>query len=194
MSLPLFPVFLKLEGRAVLLVGGGRIAAARLPALLAAGASVTVVAPLVRDEVAAQPVRVERRGFRPEDLDGAWLVVAAADRETNRAVAEAAERARVFVNAVDDVESASVYTGGVLRRGGVTVAVSTEGRAPALAGLMREALEALLPDDPSGWVEVAARTRLEQRQAGVPISQRRPLLLRALEELYASRPVNEATW
>jgi len=191
MSLPLFPVFLKLEARQVLLVGGGRVAASRLPALLASGASVTVVAPEVRDEVAAQPVRVERRAFRPDDLDGAWLVVAAADRETNRAVAEAAERRRVFVNAVDDVQSASVYTAGVLRRGGVTVAVSTEGRAPALAGLLREALEAVLPEDVSAWVEVAARARREQRQAGVPLAQRRPLLLRALEELYESR--QEAT-
>ena len=191
MSLPLFPVFLKLEARQVLLVGGGRVAASRLPALLASGASVTVVAPEVRDEVAAQPVRVERRAFRPDDLDGAWLVVAAADRETNRAVAEAAESRRVFVNAVDDVHSASVYTGGVLRRGGVTLAVSTEGRAPALAGLLREALEAVLPDDVSTWVELAARARREQRQAGVPLAQRRPLLLRALEELYESR--QEAT-
>ncbi len=192
MSLPLFPVFLKLEDRAVLLVGGGQVAAARLPVLLASGASVTVVAPEVRDEVAAQPVRVEHRAFRPDDVDGAWLVVAAADRQTNRAVAEAAARRRVFVNAVDDVESASVYTGGVLRRGGVTVAVSTEGRAPALAGLLREALEALLPDDASAWVEVAARVRLEQRQAGVPMARRRPLLLRALDDLYSAPSVDEA--
>ena len=184
---PLFPVFLRLDGRDVLVVGGGRVAAARLPALLASGAVITVVAPEVCHEVGSLPVRIERRAFRPEDADGSWLIVAAADRETNRAVAFAAARRRVFVNAVDDVEAASVYSGGVLRRGGVTIAVSTGGRAPALAGLLREALEALIPEEVSRWVEVAARARHQQKQAGVSISQRRPLLLRALDRLYADR-------
>ncbi len=192
MPLPLYPVVLDLQGRAVLVVGAGRVAAGRLPALLAGGASVTVVAPDVLDEVAALPVRLERRHFRPDDLDGRWLAVAAADRETNRTVADAAARRRVFLNAVDDVEAASAYAGGVLRRGGVTVAISTGGRAPALAGLLREALEAVIPQDASRWLEVAARARLEQRQAGVPMPQRRPLLLRALERLYADRAPRES--
>jgi uroporphyrin-III C-methyltransferase / precorrin-2 dehydrogenase / sirohydrochlorin ferrochelatase len=88
---------------------------------------------------------------------------------------------------VDDPAHGSVYTGGVLRRGGVTIAVSTEGRAPALAGLLREALETVIPQDVGDWVEAGATLREEQRKARVPMNERRPLLLQALNRLYARR-------
>ena len=101
----------------------------------------------------------------------------------NRRVAAAAEERRIFVNAVDDAERASAYMGGVLRRGGVTIAVSTEGRAPALAGLLREGLEAVVPDDIESWVDVARRLRRSSAPTGVPMADRRPLLLRALNRL-----------
>lgn len=182
----LYPVFLKLVGRRVLVVGGGRVASGRIPALLSAGALVVVVAPEVRAEIAALSIVIERRPFRPADLDGAWLVVAAAPPEVNRCVGAAAEARRVFVNAVDDPRSATAYTAGVLRRSGVTVALSTDGRAPALAGLLREALEAALPEDTAEWLAVAQTLRLEQKAAGVPLERRRPLLLEALNRLYAT--------
>ena len=90
----------------------------------------------------------------------------------------------IFVNAVDDTASAAAYLGGVVRKAGVTVAVSTDGRAPALAGLLREALEAVLPDDLDQWVEAAFRLRSRWRADNVPMAERRPQLLRALEEIY----------
>jgi uroporphyrin-III C-methyltransferase/precorrin-2 dehydrogenase/sirohydrochlorin ferrochelatase len=99
-------------------------------------------------------------------------------------VAVAAEARRIFVNTVDDPEQASAYAAGVLRRGGVTVAVSTGGRAPALAGLLREALDAVLPEDAAEWVAAAQDLRLRQRAEGVAFGERRPLLLRALNRLY----------
>ena len=183
----LFPVFLKLGGRRVLLVGAGPVAEAKLQGLLAAGAEVTVVAPEVREEIAASPVRLERRGFRPADVVGAWLVVAAAPPEVNREVLVAAESSGVFVNAVDDPAHATAYTGGVVRRGGVTVAISTEGRAPALAGLLREALDAVIPEEIDTWVAQGAALRAKQKQARVPMGERRPLLLRALNRIYEGR-------
>jgi len=184
---PLFPVFLRLEGRRVVLVGGGRVATGKLEGLLATGAAVTVVAPETSLEVDRAPVELRRRPFVASDLDGAWLVVAAATPEVNRLVREAAEERRVFVNAVDDPASASAFTGGVLRRGGITVAVSTEGRAPALAGLLREGLDALVPDEVEEWVREARSLREKQRRAGVPMPRRRPALLEALNRLYAGR-------
>ena len=190
-SSPLFPVFLKLRGRRVLLVGGGPVARGKLAGLLEAGAWVTVVAPEVRPEIEAADVTVVPRAFTPADLDGAWLVVAAAPPEVNRAVAAAAEDRGVFVNAVDDPAPASAYTGGVFRRGGITIAVSTEGRAPALAGLLREALEAVIPDEVASWVEEAQRLRQRQKADGVPMGRRRPLLLEALNRLYAARGSEE---
>ena len=188
----LLPVFLKLEGRSVLLVGGGAVARAKLPDLLRAGARVTVVAPEVHAEIRASTVTVVARRFLPGDIDGAWLVVAAASPEVNRDVAAAAEERRVFVNAVDDADRASAYTAGVFRRGGLTIAVSTGGRAPALAGLLREGLEALVPEDVEAWVAAAQELRQAQRATGVPMTERRPRLLAALNRLYEAKGVEVA--
>jgi uroporphyrin-III C-methyltransferase/precorrin-2 dehydrogenase/sirohydrochlorin ferrochelatase len=185
----LFPAFLKLSGRPVLVVGAGPVAASKLEGLLAAGAVVTVVAPEAQPEIEASGVRIERRPFAVRDLEGAFLVIAAATPEVNRSVAAAAEARGVFVNAVDDPRNASLYLGGVVRRGGVTLAVSTDGVAPALAGLLREALEVVLPEELDGWIAEAQRLRAEQKAAGVPMSERRPRLLRALNGLYAARGV-----
>jgi uroporphyrin-III C-methyltransferase / precorrin-2 dehydrogenase / sirohydrochlorin ferrochelatase len=187
---PLFPAFLKLEGRPVLVVGAGPVAASKLDGLLAAGAKVTVVALEVRPEIERAPVRVERRAFVPADLDGVFLAIAAATPAVNRAVRMAADPRAVFVNAVDDVENASLYLGGVLRRGGVTLAVSTDGQAPALAGLLREALEAVIPEELEAWVEEASRVRAQQKAEGIPMAVRRPLLLEALNRLYADRALS----
>jgi len=171
----------------VLVVGGGPVAASKLAALKAAGAEVTVVAPDVCEAVEAAGVRVERRGFEPSDLEGAWFVVAAAPPEVNRRVSEEAERRQVFVNAVDDPANASVYLGGVVRRGGVTLGISTDGAAPALAGLLREALDVLLPRDLETWSERAHELRRSWRERAVPMDARRPELLEALNALYESR-------
>jgi uroporphyrin-III C-methyltransferase / precorrin-2 dehydrogenase / sirohydrochlorin ferrochelatase len=179
-----YPVFLRLNGREVLVVGAGNVAAGKLDGLLASGARVTVVAPRVADELRRPGVRIEEREFSAEDLDGKWFVVAAAPPEVNRAVARAAESRGVFVNAVDDTDSASAWLGGVLRKGGITAAISTGGRSPALAGLLREALEALIPDDVESWARVALELRVHWKADAVPVGLRRPLLLRALNELY----------
>jgi len=130
-------------------------------------------------------VRIERRPFEASDLDEAWWVVAAAPPEVNRQVLAAAESRRVFVNAVDDPRHATAYAGGVVRRDGVTIAISTEGRAPALAGLIREALDAWLPADLDRWMAAADDARRSWKEQGVPMEHRRPLLLETLNRLYA---------
>ena len=183
----LFPIFLKRGGRVVLLVGGGPVAAGKLRGLLDAGATVKVVAPDVRPEILDAPVEIFRRPFAPSDLEGVSFVVAAAPPDVNRAVAAAAHDKGLFVNAVDDIESASAYAGAVFRRAGVTVAISTDGEAPALAGLIREALETLLPEDLEQWMQVARESRRHWLAEGVPMAERRPQLLDALNELYRVR-------
>jgi uroporphyrin-III C-methyltransferase/precorrin-2 dehydrogenase/sirohydrochlorin ferrochelatase len=182
-----FPVFLKLAGRRVLVVGGGPVAASKLRGLLDADATVVVVAPDVVEEIAAAPVEILRRPFVPEDLEGISFVVAAAPPDVNREVAAAAHPRGLFVNAVDDMENATAYMGAIVRRAGVTMALSTDGEAPALAGLMREALEALLPDDLDAWVSSAREARRDWLARGVPMAERRPLLLEALVALYEKR-------
>lgn len=183
----LYPLFLRLDGRRVVLVGGGALAAGKLAGLREAGASVTVVAPEIRDELRLDGVTLVERAFVPSDLDGAHLVVAAATQKVNARVAQAAAERRIFVNAVDDVDAASAFGGGVVRRGGVTIAISTDGAAPALAGLLREGLDAVLPDDLGDWVETGRVVRSLWKEAAVPIPGRRPLLLRAINDIYESR-------
>jgi uroporphyrin-III C-methyltransferase/precorrin-2 dehydrogenase/sirohydrochlorin ferrochelatase len=183
---PLLPLFVKLAGRDVVVAGGGSMAAVRVRQLVEAGARVTVVAPSVRDEAARGVTAVLRRAFRPADLDGAWFAVAAATPEVNREVARAAEERRVLVNAVDDPETATAYTGGVVRRGEAVVAISTGGRAPALAGLLREAIDAVLPRELGRWVATAEARRADWKRDRIPLATRRPLLLRELNALYDS--------
>jgi len=202
----LLPLFLNLSGRTVLLVGGGPVATAKLRQLLASGARVRVIAPDVTEgiasllprsllgddhagERAAPQLSVERRPFEPADLDDVWLVVAAATPEVNRQVAGAAERRRLFVNAVDDPANATAFLSGVVRRDGVTLAVSTAGVAPALTALLREGLDALLPEDLAAWMWQARASRRAWKRHGIPMDARKPLLLRALNDLYQDATV-----
>ncbi len=188
----LYPVFLKLAGVRVVVVGAGPVAASKLASLSQTGAVITVIAPVIssamRDAVrtsGGQPgVAIVERGFAAADLDGARWVIAAATPEVNREVAVAATARGLFVNAVDDVGSATAYLGAVIQRGPVELAISTSGLAPALAGLVREALEALLPDDLERWIDVARAARADWKRAGIPMAERRPLLLRALDRIY----------
>jgi uroporphyrin-III C-methyltransferase/precorrin-2 dehydrogenase/sirohydrochlorin ferrochelatase len=180
----LLPAFLKLEGRRVLLVGGGRVAASKLPALLRAGADVTVVSPDVVPEISAAGVVVHRRAFVESDLDGVWYVVSAATPDVNRHVGAAAEARRLFVNAVDDPRHATAYAAATVRRGYVTLAVSTGGRAPGLAALIARGVERLLPEDLERWLAAADSARAGWRANGTPMTVRSPLLLRAINELY----------
>jgi len=199
----LLPLFLNVTGRPVALVGGGRVAAGKLQQLLAAGARVIVVAPAICDAIRTQAASVEasrddagapagvelrERPFTPSDLDGMWLVVAAATPEVNRSVAEAADARRLFVNAVDDPANATAYLSGVVRRDGVTLAISTSGDAPALTSLLREAIDALLPADLAAWLWQARAERVAWRRDQVPMEERKPRLLRALNALYAPPP------
>jgi siroheme synthase-like protein len=189
-------VFLKLEGLPVVVVGGGEVAASKLDGLVSAGAKITVVAPQIHVAIRARAnVTIVQREFQTSDLDGARWVVAAATPAVNQTVSAAAEARGLFVNAVDDMSSASAYLGGVIRRGDVTLAISTGGRAPGLAGLLREGLERLLPDL-QGWVELAAQLRIEHKRTKTPMADRRPLLLRALVDLYNERIAHprETAW
>ena len=184
----MFPAFLDLKSRKVVVVGGGPVAASKIEALVGAGAHVTVVAPDIRPEIEVAGVEIRRREFVDTDLDGAWWVVAAATASVNRQVSVAAEARRIFVNAVDDPANATAYLGGVVRRNGVTIAISTDGRAPALAGLLREALDAWLPREIDAWLNASDEARRMWRKERTPMAQRRPQLLAVLNELYASKP------
>jgi uroporphyrin-III C-methyltransferase/precorrin-2 dehydrogenase/sirohydrochlorin ferrochelatase len=177
----------------VLIVGGGTVAASKLDTLRPTGARVTVVAPAMSAsmrqavvELGVELIELIERPFQESDLDEAWLVVAAATPEVNAAVARAAESRRLLVNAVDDPPNASAYLGGVVRRGSATIAISTSGRAPALAGLLREGIEDVLPsnDELDAWFAEADALKRRWRSTGVPMAERRPELAEAIASRY----------
>jgi precorrin-2 dehydrogenase / sirohydrochlorin ferrochelatase len=163
-----YPVFLDLTGVPVLLVGAGNIAARKLDGLLAAGATVTVVAPLVRDEVRAMvPHRIHERTYVPGDVDGMQLVMTATDdASVNAAVAADAKAAGVFVNSADDPPNCSFILPAVHRQGLITVAVSTGGASPALAQRLRSEIAALVGLQWAAAAEDLQRQRREIQAAG----------------------------
>lgn len=184
----MYPLFLRLRGKRVLVVGAGPVATSKLVALRAAGADLVVVAPEISADIRAQAERgelvVHAREVREADVDEAWLVVAAAPSPVNRAVRTWAEARRCFVLAVDDVEATDAFSPAVFARAGVRVALSSEGRAPALIGLLREALEHALPDDAEleRWLQVATEARAGWKRDALPLPERRSRLLSALCE------------
>ncbi|MGH9173791.1 MAG: uroporphyrinogen-III C-methyltransferase [Vicinamibacterales bacterium] len=189
----LFPAFLDLVGRRVLVVGGGSVAASKIPRLLEAGAHVLVVSPTVVAAIEREPVEIARRPFAASDLDDVWYVVSAAPPAINAAVAQEAGARGIFVNAVDDPRHATAFAGSGFRRGPVTVALSTGGEAPALARVLREALERLVSRDVEDWTALASRLREDWRRERVPMEERRDALLSALAVLHAEADRGTAT-
>ena len=166
------PVGLNLHRRRCLVVGGGTVAQRKVDALLDAAAEVVVVAPRVSGEIEAlgllRALEIRPRAYQPDDLDGAFLVVAATDdRAANARVAADARERGILVNAVDDPENCDFITPAVVRRGDVQVGVTTGGASPALARHLRELLERTLPQEYAALAEVLAEVRAELRRDGV---------------------------
>lgn len=187
MARNLFPAFLDFTDRQVLVVGGGPVAHAKAVRLVDAGARVVVVAPEIIPEFENLPLTVIRRPFRPDDLDGCWYVVSAAPPDVNQHVLRAATARCVFVNAVDDPANATAFAGSGFKRGPVTVAISTGGDAPALARVMREALEFLIKPNVEDWTALATKLRTDWKREGVPMEQRRDALVEAIARLRSPR-------
>jgi precorrin-2 dehydrogenase/sirohydrochlorin ferrochelatase len=138
-----YPLFLDLRGKPCVVVGGGKVAERKAVSLLAAGARLTVVSPALtprlREEKDKGRLRHVERAFRPGDLKGAFLVIAATDDEkVNRAVAG---RKDLLVNVVDRPEHCNFIVPSSVRRGPLTVAISTSGTSPAMARAIREDME-----------------------------------------------------
>ena len=166
-----YPVVLDLDDRPVLVVGGGAVAERKVEGLLAAGAAVTVVSPRVTVSLAMLAdegrISVRFRSYRPADLRGRALVFAATDdRAVNAMVAADARRRRIWVNAADDPEHCDFLLPSVLRRGSLLVSVTTGGRSPALARVVREELERVFGSDYALLTELAGEVRRELHARG----------------------------
>lgn len=142
-----FPFFVDLEGQRGLIVGGGTVALRKAEKLLPYGPALTVVAPEPVSELAALPVELTRREFQPEDLDRADFVIAATDNEEeNHRISALCQGRKIPVNVVDDKEACSFLFPALVRRGNLSVGVSTGGSSPTAAIWLKEQIEGLLPE------------------------------------------------
>jgi uroporphyrin-III C-methyltransferase / precorrin-2 dehydrogenase / sirohydrochlorin ferrochelatase len=169
----LFPMFVKLQGRQVVVVGGGGIAASKIPGLLQARARVRVLAPQVNAQIAdwvrAGEIDWVCKEFEVGELGDAHLVIAATSlAHVNAAVFQAADALGIFCNAVDDVENCHFYYGSIVQRGDLQIAISTNGKSPALAQRLRKELETQYPVEYAGWVDSLGESREKLRSASEP--------------------------
>nr|VFJ47373.1 MAG: uroporphyrin-III C-methyltransferase / precorrin-2 dehydrogenase / sirohydrochlorin ferrochelatase [Candidatus Kentron sp. DK] len=160
----LLPIFLNVEGRSCLVIGGGEVAARKVALLLQAGASVTVVAPDPGRSAAELGkegrIEIRARAFSPEDLADRYLVIAATDDHAlNERVARLAHERSIPVNVVDKPALCSFIVPSVIDRSPVVVAVSTGGASPVLARIIRARLETLVPAAFGKLAELAAEFR-----------------------------------
>lgn len=170
------PIFVDLRDLPVVVVGGGAVAARKIESLLRAGARVRVIAPEVTDEIASfREIETELRAYEEDDLEGAFLVIAATDDEKiNRAVSEEARQRRIFCNVVDRPELCSFIVPSVVERGPIKVAISTGGLSPALSRRLRLIIGQHVGDEYVKLAAVLGTVRpLVRSQAGSAESHKR---------------------
>ena len=169
-----YPVFLDLNGKSVVVIGGGNIAHQKMENLVKVGADVTVISPDLNAPMSALKAegrfRHIDRDYQPGDLEGYTLAfVATDDRAVNAAVADEGKSRGVWVNAVDDPPYCDFIMPGIVQRGDLVIAVSTSGRSPAMARKMREELTDFLTEEWVAMLELAAEVRAELKARGVMV-------------------------
>jgi precorrin-2 dehydrogenase/sirohydrochlorin ferrochelatase len=177
----MFPMFLKLEGRRCLVVGAGAVAEGKIRGLLESGASVQVVAPeavlQIRKWAWEGTVGWSPRGFQSHDLEGAFLVITATSSpEVNAQVFSEARERKVLCNSVDDPEHCDFYYPAVVNRGDLQIAISTNGRSPALAQRLRQELEDQFGPEYEAWVRELGEARDHLIAKKLALEPRRKLL------------------
>jgi precorrin-2 dehydrogenase/sirohydrochlorin ferrochelatase len=160
----LFPMFLKLDGRQVLVVGAGKVGEPKISGLLETGAHIRVVAleasPAVREWARDGKIELEVRAFAADDLDGAFLAVVATNSRTlNERVYDEAQRRGVLCNVVDVPDLCDFFYPAVVRRGDLQIAISTAGQSPSLAQKLRQQLEKQFGPGYAAWVAELGETR-----------------------------------
>lgn len=179
----LYPIFLDLQDKPCLVVGGGLVALRKIQSLLDSGAKVTVVSPAAKPEVLAlsPSILIQTSPFSPDDLEGMTLVIAATDSESvNRLVFEESNRRGILCNVVDQPDLCNFHVPATIARGDLKVAISTNGKCPALASRLRMMLEQEIGEGYAEAIERFGLLREEIRRAHPDDPERRMEILRKL--------------
>jgi precorrin-2 dehydrogenase/sirohydrochlorin ferrochelatase len=177
----LFPMFLKLSDRPCLVVGAGAVAESKIASILEAGGRVRAVAPeatpQVRSWAESDAIEWRQRPFRPDDLDGMFLVVAAtSSKELHECIFDEATRRGVLCNIVDVPALCDFYYPSVVQRGALQIAISTAGLSPALAQRLRKQLEDEFGPEYEEWLTQLGEARQKLHSAKMDPEERKRLL------------------
>lgn len=177
----LFPIFVKLAGRQVLVVGAGKVGESKIAGLLDTGAAVKVVAlqatEAVQEWARSGSIQLEERDFAAADLDDVFVaVVATSSPILNELIFAEAERRGVLCNVVDVPDQCDFFYPAVVRRGDLQIAISTSGQSPSLAQRLRQQLEQQFGPTYAEWVAELGSTRREILKSNLAPKQKRELL------------------
>jgi uroporphyrin-III C-methyltransferase/precorrin-2 dehydrogenase/sirohydrochlorin ferrochelatase len=187
-----FPIFLDLKSKRCVVVGGGAVAERKTASLLKAGADVILIAPKLTASLTswrdAQQLTHRDRGFNDDDVNGAYLVIAATNEtEVNRRIAELAKRQQIPVNVADNPELCSFIVPSIIDRSPVIAAISTGGSSPVLARLIRSRIESIIPAGYGRLAELCSQFRERVKQTFKNPADRRIFWDRILEGGVAER-------
>lgn len=175
---PYYPIFVDLEGKKVIIIGGGAVAERKIETLLTYGARVQMISsevtPGIQELIDGAKVQLVGREFREDQLDGAFLVIAATnDSGLNHQVSRIARAKGLLINAVDQPLDCNFIVPSILQRGDLFVAVSTSGKSPALAKKLREDLEKMFGDEYESLLTLLGFLRKELLTQGLPQAAKR---------------------
>lgn len=175
-----FPFYMDIKGQKGVIVGGGRVAQEKIEKLILFEPELTVIAPHVSDAIAESGnsnLKIRRRAFRDEDIEGAFFVIAATDdRQLNAHISSLAATHRIPVNVVDDSSLCTFLFPSIIKRGALVMGISTGGASPQAAARLRRRIEEEIPDETEKLLDYLAQLRLWARQEITDGAQRRELL------------------
>ncbi|MEM7351060.1 MAG: bifunctional precorrin-2 dehydrogenase/sirohydrochlorin ferrochelatase [Acidobacteriota bacterium] len=181
-----YPVYLDLRGRLCVVIGGGAVAEEKVEGLLAAGARVRLIAPQPNEALQRLADRGaidwRARPYREGDLAGAFLALAERlGAPTHRALRDEAEHRNVPLNVQDEIDYCSFYAAALFRRGDLTLAISTAGKAPALAARLRQRFENMFGEHYAHFLDLAGRLRQPLKERFPDFATRRDLWYRLVD-------------
>ena len=182
-----YPIYLNLTDKRSIIVGGGTIAEGKVTSLLEADAQVVIIAPevtpAIRELAESEKITWEQRAYRDGDLEGAAIAISATDDpEVNHQVWDEAHRRGILINVVDDVPYCNFIAPAIVRRGDITIAISTNGKMPALAAHMRREMDKSFGDEYLQLLEMTSPMRVELGTKHLPYTTRQKLWRKLFEE------------